>query len=61
MIDIMSVAVGLICGGGVGFIFGKVSGFKEIDQLKAENERLYREYSRVSTRGPGGRFIKTGK
>lgn len=61
MVDPFSLFVGAFVGICLGFIAGKISSVKVIDQLKAENERLYREYSRVSTRGPGGRFIKSTK
>lgn len=61
MVDPLSAFIGLFVGICIGVIIGVVRTGKVIDQLKAENERLYREYSRVSTRGPGGRFIKTTK
>lgn len=61
MIDPLSAFVGLFVGVCIGIFIGTIRMGKVIDQLKAENERLYREYSRVSTRGPGGRFIRTGK
>jgi hypothetical protein len=61
MIDPLSAFVGLFVGVCIGIFVGTIRMGKVIDQLKAENERLYREYSRVSTRGPGGRFIRTGK
>jgi membrane protein DedA with SNARE-associated domain len=59
MIDPLSALIGVAIGVAIGFIIGKIGSIKIIDQLKSENERLYRDYSRVSTRGPGGRFIKT--
>ena len=61
MVDPISLFVGAFVGICIGFVAGKIGGIKVIDQLKAENERLYREYSRISTRGPGGRFVKPGK
>jgi hypothetical protein len=61
MVDPLSAFIGLFVGICIDVIIGVVRTGKVIDQLKAENERLYREYSRVSTRGPGGRFIKTVK
>lgn len=61
MIDPLSAALGVFVGACIGVVFGTIRMGKVIDQLKAENERLYREYSRVSTRGPGGRFVRTDK
>ena len=61
MVDPLSAAIGLLVGVFIGVVIGTLWAGKIIDQLRAENERLYREYSRVSTRGPGGRFIKTKK
>lgn len=61
MIDPLSLFIGAFVGICIGFIAGKIGSIKIIDQLKSENDRLYREYSRVSTRGPGGRFIKSVK
>jgi hypothetical protein len=34
MIDILSVAVGLICGGGVGFVAGRLATAKEVKQYR---------------------------
>lgn len=61
MVDPLSLFIGAFVGICVGFIAGKIGSINIIDQLKTENERLSKEYSRVSTRGPGGRFIKSVK
>lgn len=45
----------------IGFMLGRVWGLREHLALQAEYEKLYRDYSRISTRGPGGRFIKVDK
>jgi hypothetical protein len=61
MIDPLSAFVGVFVGICIGMLIGTLRAGKVIDQLKTENERLYRDYSRISTRGPGGRFIRTDK
>lgn len=61
MIDPLSAFVGLFVGTCIGVVIGTLRTGKVIDQLKYENERLSRDLSRLTTRGAGGRFIKTGK
>lgn len=58
MVDILSVAVGVFVGGCIGFIWASVRGAVALDELNAKYEKLYREHSRLTTRGPGGRFTK---
>lgn len=58
MIDIISVGVGVFVGVCIGFIWASVRSAAAIDELNAKYEQLYREHSRLTTRGPGGRFTK---
>lgn len=66
MIDITSVTIGLFVGSCIGFIVAAVLKVGAMDELKeelgrlrAENQKLYREYSRLTDRDSRGRF--TGK
>lgn len=58
MIDIISVGVSVFVGVSIGFISASVRSAATIDELNAKYEQLYREHSRLTTRGPGGRFTK---
>lgn len=46
---------------GVGYLIGRVWSFKEYLELQEKNTQLERELSRLTTRGPGGRFTKPDK
>jgi hypothetical protein len=57
MIDLVSVAVGIVVGTGVGYIAGRLSSLKDRDMLVAQYEELLRDYRKISTRDSRGRFV----
>jgi uncharacterized membrane-anchored protein YhcB (DUF1043 family) len=61
MVDLMSIAVGLIIGVGIGYIAGRLSSLRDRDMLVAEYERLMRDYRKISTRDERGRFVGSKK
>lgn len=63
MIDIMSVAVGLICGGGIGFVAGRLAAVREVKQYRTDIfvrdqliDAAQRKLKRVTARDARGRF-----
>ena len=58
MIDPLGAFVGMFVGICIGFIIGRMMSLSIIEQLKYENERLDRDYRRVSTRDHNGKFTK---
>lgn len=58
MVDIMSVGVGLFVGGCIGFLAAAIRWSIKMEKLQEEYDLLYREHARLTTRGPGGKFIK---
>lgn len=46
---------------GVGYLIGRAWSLKEYLELQEKTNQLERELSRLTTRGPGGRFVKTNK
>jgi membrane protein DedA with SNARE-associated domain len=63
MIDIMSVAVGLICGGGMGYVAGRLAATREIKQYRDDIfvrdqllDAAQRKLKRVAARDARGRF-----
>jgi hypothetical protein len=57
MIDLMSVAAGIVVGAGVGYTAGRVSSFRDRNTLVAQYEELLRDYRKISTRDSRGRFV----
>ena len=65
MIDLVSVAVGVISGGSIGYIAASLRNASRVDDLeydleqqKEKYEQLYRDYSRLTDRDERGRFVK---
>ena len=65
MVDLMSVAVGLISGGSIGYIAASLRSASRVDdlefdlaELKSRYEEVYRDYSRLTDRDERGRFVK---
>jgi hypothetical protein len=76
MIDIISAALGVFCGGCIGFIAGKLSSVSAVDMLESENYQLgvrledaeeellslmVKEAMSKPKRGKGGRFVSKSK
>ena len=66
--DLMSIAVGIIAGGSIGYIAATIHNGARMDELELdlhvlrnEHETLYREYSRLTDRDERGRFKKSGE
>lgn len=56
MIDISIVFVGVFVGLCIGVLAGRMWKHKDVLALRMDNERLYREYSRLTDRDARGRF-----
>ena len=61
MIDPLSAALGVFVGACVGVVFGTIRTGKVIDELREENAALVSRLRRLTTRGPGGKFVKVNK
>lgn len=61
MIDIFSAALGFFVGASIGIMFGTIRTGKVIDELREENAALASRLRRLTTRGPGGKFVKVNK
>lgn len=61
MVDLLSAVIGMSVGICIGIIGGVLWTGSVIDDLRDENERLSQRLTRLTTRGPGGRFVKTNK
>lgn len=68
MVDLVSVAVGVITGGSIGYIWATIRTGARADELeydlynlRKEHETLYREYSRLTDRDERGRFKRSDK
>ena len=61
MIDIFSAALGFFVGASIGIMFGTLRTGKVIDELREENAALASRLRRLTTRGPGGKFVKVNK
>lgn len=61
MVDPFSAAIGMFVGACIGIVCGTIRTGKVIDELRVKNTHLERELSRLTTRGPGGRFIRVAK
>ena len=61
MIDIFSAALGFFVGASIGIVFGTIRTGKVIDELREENAALVSRLRRLTTRGPGGKFVKVNK
>lgn len=58
--DLISIAVGAIAGGAIGYIAASIRLGVELDQLQELYECLYREYCRLTDRDERGRFVGKG-
>ena len=61
MIDLFSAALGFFVGASIGIMFGTIRTGKVIDELREENAALASRLRRLTTRGPGGKFVKVNK
>lgn len=61
MIDPLSAALGVFVGICVGVVIGTLRTGKVIDELREENAALVSRLRRLTTRGPGGKFVKVNK
>lgn len=61
MVDIFSAALGFFVGASIGIMFGTLRTGKVIDELREENAALASRLRRLTTRGPGGKFVKVNK
>ena len=61
MIDLFSAALGFFVGASIGIVFGAIRTGKVIDELREENAALASRLRRLTTRGPGGKFVKINK
>lgn len=61
MIDPLSAALGLFVGICVGVVIGTIRTGAVIDELREKNAQLERNLRRLTTRGPGGRFVRVTK
>lgn len=61
MVDLFSAALGFFVGASIGIVFGALRTGKVIDELREENAELVSRLRRLTTRGPGGKFVKVNK
>ncbi len=59
--DLLSIAVGVIAGGSLGYIAASIKVGAEYEDLMGKYEELYRDYSRLTDRDERGRFVKREK